>query len=339
MRLILLAAALLATTGCGPAAIAVHSRSVSFEAGALVVAFELSTPGYARVDVWDPGRPAEVRRSTARATPALYFRETVSGLKADGSYQVQIVAGPTATLDGDAVRTDPVPVRVPPEIRSSAVTVSATSQGARVSWETNRATDSTVVYGRPGELEGRKSVPDASTAHVLELTGLAPGRDYELRVVATDTAGAAPVMRGAPVPFTTPKLPGEVQRIMPRKGPVTNTLADLSRDYLTRLRSLSATEKRKLEDQIRAHAPEERIELSPAERAELSGKPTDPADGAQFERRVDLVQRWIIHLGMRGRDIGPFESTAVTLSNRFFITPAAAAAELDRTVKALAELE
>lgn len=339
MRRILCLAVLVVSAGCGTPTIVVRAPAVTFEAGALIVAFELSTPGYARVDVRDPARPAEIRRGAARATPGLLYRETVSGLKADGTFEVEIVAGPTAALDEGAVRIDPIRVRMPPEIRIVGLAVRATERGAGVTWTTSRATDSTVVYGRPGELEGRKSVAGAGTSHALEITGLTPGREYELCVVATDTAGAAPVTRGAPVSFTMPKVAGEVARIMPRKAPSKNTLADLSRDYLSRLRSLSAAEKRKLEDQLRAHAPAEKIELSADERAELTGKATDPADAAQFERRVDLVQRWIIHLGIQNRDISAFDRAAVTLSNRFFVTPAAAAAELDRTVKALAELD
>lgn len=338
MRLLVLAA-MLAVAGCGGAALAVRPPIVTFEAGALIVSFELSAPGYARVDVWDEATPALIRRGAVRPTPGLYYRETVTGLTPGGAYRYQIVAGPMASLDADAVRLDPVAVKVPPEIRISNVAVAATAQGARVTWETNRATDSAVMYGRAGELEARRTVPEACTRHALELTGLEAGREYELVVIATDVAGEAPVTRGVPVTFITPRLAGEATRIMPRQGPRTNTLADLSRDYLSRLRSLSATEKKKLEDQIRAHSPEERIELSPAERAELTARPTDPADAAAFERRVDLVQRWIIHLGIQGRDIGSFDRAAVTLSNRFFVAPGPAAAELDRTVKALADLD
>lgn len=334
MRLLVLAA-LLAIAGCGGSPLAVSPPSVAIEAGAPVVTFELSGPGFARVDVWDETKPDQVRRGTVHPTPGVRFREALTGLTPGTEYRYQVLAGLSPSLEADVVRVGPLPVKAPPGIRIHSVAITPTATSARVAWETDRATDSVVAYGRPGELEARKSAPGAGTRHALQLTGLGAGREYELVVVATDAAGT--VTRGAPVTFSTPKGAGEP--IMPRQGPRANTLADVSRDYLSRLRSLSATEKKQLEDQIRAHAPEERIELSAAERAQLTGKATDPADAAGFERRVDLVQRWIIHLGSRGRDVSPFERTAITLSNRFFVEPAAAAAQLDRTVKALSELE
>ncbi len=79
--------------------------------------------------------------------------------------------------------------------------------------------------------------------------------------------------------------------------------------------------------------------MTPAEKSELTATPTDPADRVRFERRVDLMQRWIIHLGQSGKDVEPLSRAAVTLSNQFLLSPGQAAAELDRTVKSLAALE
>lgn len=328
--------------GCGGGPrLTVEALTATPEAGGFTVSWRLSRPGFARMDYWMIAQPDARKNGQARLLPGVDYRVAVTGLAPDTSYAYEVVAGPDAALLDDTLRTPPATVRTPPQISIFDVLVTVDGTQAKVTWRTNRPTDSSVAYGRTEELEARKSNPaqSAATAHTVTLTGLAAGQAYQLKVVATDASGQAPVTHGPQSSFTTPASASGIARIMPRQGPRTNTLVDLSRDYLKRLKSLSAKEKTALEKEIQAQAPQEQIELSPEERAELTAHPTDPADAPSFERRVDLVQRWIIHLGQQGKDVEPLSRTAVTLSNRYFVAPPQAASELDKTVRTLLDMD
>ena len=343
MRSVLLVALAL-VCGCAPNGppLSVSSLNVTPEASGFTVSWQMSAVCFARVDVWESAHPDQRTVGQVRGQPGVDYRVTLSGLKTDAEYAYQIVAGGTAALDEGLLRTPPGSVRTPPGIAIQDLRVKAESTDAQVSWITSRPCDSVVIFGRSDELEGRKANPLQTevTQHTVTLTGLLPGQAYQLKVLATDAARLAPTLTSAPVAFTTAaRTGGEIAHIMPRQGPKTNTLANLSQEYLKRLKSLSAAEKGALEREIKKAAPAEQIELTADEKAELTGRVTDPKDPAAFERRVDLVQRWIIHLGQQGKDVESLSNVAVLLENRYFVAPAQAAAELDRAVKTLAGMD
>lgn len=317
--------------GCGEEPVVVTELFTDGDATSLSLTWRISRPGASRAAVWPSGHPDRRRESPAREAPAMEHTATFVGLEPETEYAFTVSADGFTTPEGR--------VRTPPDIGIADVTVSPSPTAARVTWRTKRLADSSVRYGRTEELEDATAngAEKAVRAHAVALAGLDPGQTYHLRVVATDAAGVAPKTRSGVVTFTTPARAGEpIARIMPRPKPRANTLANLSRDYLRRLRQVSAAERTAMENELRA--ADEPIELTADEKRELV-KPTDPADRATFERRVDLVHRWIISLELAGVKLEGLSNAAVTLSNRYFVAPAQAAVELDRVAGELSKIE
>lgn len=317
--------------GCGEESVVVTELSTDGDATSLSLSWRISRPGFSRAALWEAGHPEKRRESPAREAPAVEHAATFTGLTPETEYVFTVFADAFTAPEGH--------VKTPPEIGIADVTVSASPTTAQVTWRTKRPTDSSVRYGRTEELEDAKAdaTQKAVLDHAVQLAGLDPGQTYHLRVVATDAAGVAPKARSPVVSFTTPARADErIARIMPRPKPHANTLANLSRDYLKRLHQVSAAERKAMEDELRAG--DEPIGLSADEKRELT-RPTDPADRATFERKVDLVHRWIIHLELSGVKLEHLSNAAVTLSNRYFVAPAQAAVELDRVAGELARME
>lgn len=339
MLRLLLALALAAVAGCGREPVVLTDLSVSANASSVSLAWKASRPGFSRARIWEAKNPAAMQISPTREVPAVDFSAAFTGLKSDTEYAYQLAAADMPALDRDPFVTPVGHIVTETAIQITDVTVAVSPTSALVTWRTNRATDSAVRYGRTEELEAAKSNPlqTAMRDHRVPLTGLEPGQTYWVKVVAEDAANKAPQASSSPVSFATPARPGaEIRRIMPRPKPKENTLVNLSREYLRKVRTISAAEKKKYEDELRAQ--DEVIELSPDEKAELA-RPLDVADRDAFERRVDLVHRWIIHLELKGTKLEHLGNAAVTLSNRYFVAPAQAARELDRVARELADAD
>jgi hypothetical protein len=336
---LLIALALLAVTGCGREPVVLTDLTVSADAASVSLAWKASRPGFSRAKIWEAKNPAAMQISPVREVPAVDFAAAFSGLKADTEYAYQLAAADVPTLDSEPFVSPVGHISTETAIQITSVTVSVSPTSALVTWRTNRATDSAVRYGRTEELEAGKANPlqTAVQDHRVPLTGLEPGQTYWVKVVAEDAANKAPRAASSPVAFSTPARAGaEIARIMPRPKPRENTLVNLSREYLRKVRTITAAEKKKYEDELRAQ--DEVIELSADEKAELA-RPLDAADRDAFERRVDLVHRWIIHLELKGIKLEHLGNAAVTLSNRYFVAPAQAASELDRVAKQLADAD
>lgn len=340
LRLALLIS-LLGLLGCGSEEpLEVSGVSLAPESTRFAIAWNITRPGFSRVQIWKVSDPQAKLSSTPRELPGVEFRAQFTPLDPDTEYAYQIGAGPTAQLDDPPFATPVATFRTRPQIAVADVTVDVTHTSALVRWRTARPTDSTVAYGRTEELEARKANPleTAATEHSVTLPGLEPGRTYYVKVLAADAQGQAPLSVTRPRAFTTPRRPGVERRIMPLQGPRSNTLTNLSNEYLKRLTRLSAKERQDLEAQIQSQSPDERIELSVAEKAELA-KRADPADADGFRRKVDLIQRWIIHLGQKGQNVEHLGLAAVTLANRHFVAPAQAVVELERVVAELSRAD
>jgi hypothetical protein len=92
----------------------------------------------------------------------------------------------------------------------SAVKDSAAVTGTgTVTWTTDEAADSKVVYGTAaGALTSSATAPGSVTSHSVDLTGLTPGTRYFYRVQSADPAGnttTSPAAASAPNSFMVPK--------------------------------------------------------------------------------------------------------------------------------------
>jgi hypothetical protein len=94
----------------------------------------------------------------------------------------------------------------PPVIAGAAASVSGSS--ATISWTTNEASDSLVVYGTgPASLTQIASAAPLVTSHGVGLTGLASGTTYHYRVSSADAnnnVAEYPPIGTAPLTFSTP---------------------------------------------------------------------------------------------------------------------------------------
>jgi len=93
----------------------------------------------------------------------------------------------------------------PPVI--SGVTASPSTTGAIITWTTNEASNSTVLYGTASaNLNLTATGNTNATSHTVSLSGLASGTTYYYRVQSADAAGntaASPAPASAPASFTT----------------------------------------------------------------------------------------------------------------------------------------
>ncbi|MBI4591912.1 fibronectin type III domain-containing protein [Candidatus Uhrbacteria bacterium] len=112
----------------------------------------------------------------------------LSGLSEGETYYFQIRAadsdGNMATFSTQtfttADETDPV--------ISDIDVVDITTTSARVTWETDEASDSTVAYGLTTAYEETESEEDLDTSHSILLTDLTAGTTYHFQVLSTDAS-------------------------------------------------------------------------------------------------------------------------------------------------------
>jgi phosphodiesterase/alkaline phosphatase D-like protein len=154
-------------------------------------------------------------------TAAAAVSVSVTGLKAGTTYHYRLVAGNTAgtSRGGDAVFT----TLVPPDVSTgsaSAVGASGATLNATVD-PNGRSTTYYFDYGTStsyGAKTGSRSAGSATTAQPVStgITGLAAGRTYHFRIVATSDAGTT---TGKDATFTTSSAPtvatGDVTSITP----------------------------------------------------------------------------------------------------------------------------
>jgi hypothetical protein len=75
-------------------------------------------------------------------------------------------------------------------VRISAIRVAVGQNSATVSWTTDQAASSTVIFGETGDYElGPADAPALTTSHVVRLDGLRAGTRYRLRVVSSTPDG------------------------------------------------------------------------------------------------------------------------------------------------------
>lgn len=92
----------------------------------------------------------------------------------------------------------------------SSVTVSTTTTGATVSWNTSETTNGQVLYGTSTTYTASSTLAAAfTTAHTAQLTGLATGTTYHFQVRSMDVAGNLATTSDAT--FTTAAAPAAPQ--------------------------------------------------------------------------------------------------------------------------------
>lgn len=118
----------------------------------------------------------------------------------------------------------------PPIIITGPTVSNITSAGATVSWTTDEASNSTVLYGRKAELfEGEASNTSMTQTHAIVLTGLQPSTTYRYIVRSADAAGNTVSSREAffttgPTSSPPPSILGVTLTRMPGK-PIYYTIA------------------------------------------------------------------------------------------------------------------
>ena len=110
----------------------------------------------------------------------------LSGLTASSTYHYAVVStdaeGNTSTSSDQTFTTTS-----PPTISSIATTMSAT--GATITWNTNQAATSEIVYGTTPAYGSASSSASFSTSHSIILGGLATSTLYHFAIVSTDAGG------------------------------------------------------------------------------------------------------------------------------------------------------
>jgi hypothetical protein len=337
-------------SGCSPFAtprVEISGLAARAGAGEIHVTFRTDRPAFAGLDAWPTGRPGDRRSAGPRDLPGTEFAVLLSGLAPDTEYTFRVTASDGPRLDRAVARSPDRTVRTLRRLAISRVDVRPGDTTAAVTWRTDLPADSRVEYGRGDEYEASKTNVSerARHAHEVRVGGLVPGASYRLRVVARDAAGQAEETRSDAVSFRTAaarNTAGAAAELSPRQPPGGRALADVGRQYLDRLENVSADEKARMARQIGSgdggEASAGQLELSATERSELAG-PTRPGDRRRFDRRVELVHRWVLSLERRGSDPGPLANVAVALQNRYLVAPDQAARELDGAIRDLAERE
>ncbi len=140
--------------------------------------------------------------------------------------------GPNFPVAVDQTTTLCVGMRLPagpPPVLSEVMADQIKNQTARVSWRTSPATDGRVMYGLAGgPLDQTTSLQRFDLTHAFTLQGLAPGTDYQFKVVSRDYDNQE--SRSAVMSFTTTLFSPEIFTIQPATLPPAspNTLLRLT---------------------------------------------------------------------------------------------------------------
>ncbi|MGC8861212.1 MAG: fibronectin type III domain-containing protein [Armatimonadota bacterium] len=142
---------------------------------------------------------------TARETTAsTSHQHTLIGLLPGTTYHFRIRTALDGVEDGDAFsqnRTFTTPAGVAVRIVDGPTASEITSTAATVTWTTDVPSDSTVEYGETFAYGGSAGSSSMTTTHSVRLSGLAPGRNYQYRVISAASGYASGAAEGRP--FTT----------------------------------------------------------------------------------------------------------------------------------------
>jgi len=122
-----------------------------------------------------------------------------------GSYQVRMTVTDSLGLADASPAVVTVNVNAPQAPTVSDIDVgSVGSTEATITWTTDRAADSQVLYRPVGETVDQQTAVDPAevTSHSMDLTGLMPGTEYEYTVRSTDSIGQT-TSQSSSTTFTT----------------------------------------------------------------------------------------------------------------------------------------
>jgi hypothetical protein len=106
-----------------------------------------------------------------------------------------------------SVTTEAQPDITAPVITVAPAVAAVTDQQATITWSTDKISDSEIVYGpQGGALALSAGDPTQVTSHVVVLTNLTAGTQYQFQVSSTDPSGNGPTT-STPVSFTTAATP------------------------------------------------------------------------------------------------------------------------------------
>lgn len=154
------------------------------------------------------GRDLNYSMITARESVATTAHEALLvGLTPGETHYYRIRAG--AVEDGDSFslnRSFTAMSGTAVQVTSGPTVSEVTEHGATVTWTTDVPSTSVVHYGQDFSYGGSASAPGESTSHSVRLSGLAPGANYQYRIVSAAAGFGDASVEG--YPFTTLSTPG-----------------------------------------------------------------------------------------------------------------------------------
>ena len=182
--------------------------------GTATITWQTDEPSTSRVRFGtDPGSlTGDVQDATLTTNHSVKF----TGLASNTTFHYRVTSTDTAgnaatspaTENPPATFQTPAPDTTPPAISSVAATPATGGGSAIVTWQTDEASTTRVVYGtNPNSLTGDVQNPSLVTSHSSTLTGLASATTYYYRVISVDAAGnsaTSPATANPPASFLTP---------------------------------------------------------------------------------------------------------------------------------------
>ncbi len=126
--------------------------------------------------------------STAGAAVPLVTSHSVilAGLTENTTYHYRVRSADASANEATTADATFKTLDVTPPVITNVQVTSITATGARITWTTNEAADSTVNYGLTTAYGSTKTEAAPVTAHVTDLTGLTPNTTYNFLVKSKD---------------------------------------------------------------------------------------------------------------------------------------------------------
>ncbi len=131
--------------------------------------------------------------TTLNTSKVTSHSQSLSGLSASTTYHYRVKskdASANLATSGDYTLTTSAALDTTPPVISAVTSSGISSSGATITWATNEATDTQIVYG-PTTSYGASTTLNSSMimAHSQALSGLSPSTTYHYRVKSADAAG------------------------------------------------------------------------------------------------------------------------------------------------------